>query len=132
MNVHVSNFLEALTFADERDIDTSALREDAERIIADYLKAYGPYIAEADEEDMGEGSMAFELGTLVTGLEDYHKAPGWASLFAMEVQLRHWAEAQGLPELNVDEIAFIAETTPAQREWLDAFCERWDSVANDC
>lgn len=131
MNVHVSNFLEALTFADERDIDTSALRADAERIIADYLAAYGPYIAEADEEDMGEGSMAFELGTLVTGLEDYHKAPGWASLFAMEVQLRHWCEAQGLPQMCADELRFERVTT-AQREWLDAFCERWDSVANDC
>lgn len=131
MSIHVSNFLEALTFADEQDIDTAALRADAERIIADFLAAYGPFIAEEDEDEE-EGSMAFELGTLVSGIEDYHKAPGWASLFAMSVQLRHWCDAQGLPQLSADEIHFEADLTPAQREWLSAFCERWDSIAEDC
>lgn len=132
MNAHVSNFLEALIFADEHGVDTAALRADAERIIADFLAAHGQLIAAEDEADMGEGSMAFELGALVSGIEDYHKAPSWASLFAMSVQLRHWCEAQGLPFLSADEITFAAATTPAQRQWLDAFCARWDSIANDC
>lgn len=132
MNAHVSNFLEALIFADEQEVDTAALRADADRIIADFLAAHGPLIAAEDEADMGEGSMAFELGTLVTGLEDYHKAPGWASLFAMSVQLRHWCDAHGLPQLSADEIHLEADLTPAQREWLDAFCARWDSITEDC
>lgn len=132
VNIHVSNFLEALTFADEQEVDTAALRADAERIIADFLAAHGPLIAAEDEADMGEGSMAFELGALVTGLEDSHKAPSWASLFAMGVQLRHWCEAQGLPFLSADEIHLEADVTPAQRQWLDAYCARWDAVANDC
>lgn len=132
MNAHVANFLEALTIADEQGVDTTALRADAEQIIAAFLAAHGDAIKQADDEDLGEGSMAFELGTLVAGIEDYHKAPSWASLFAMSVQLRHWCATQSLPYLSADEIQLAATTTPAQSQWLDAFCARWDSVANDC
>lgn len=132
MNAHVANFLEALTFADEQGIDTTALRADAEQIIAAFLAAHSDAIKEADAEDLNEGSMAFELGTLIAGIEDYHKAPSWASLFAMSVQLRHWCAAQSLPYLSADEIELSTATTPAQSKWLEAYCARWDSVANDC
>lgn len=66
MNAHVSNFLEALTFADECGVDTTALRADAERIIADFLAAHGPLIAQEDATDMCEGAAAFGLALALT------------------------------------------------------------------
>lgn len=67
MNPHLSNFHEALVFAEECNIDTSHLRANAESIVSDFVRLNQDEIAalEADP-DQGEGAASFFFGIAIT------------------------------------------------------------------
>jgi hypothetical protein len=68
-NTHVRNFEEALVFARECDIDTTRLEEDAAVIVGEFLIANALAVQNYDKGS-GEGSAAFRLGLLLTGMEN--------------------------------------------------------------
>lgn len=68
-NVHIDNFREALVFANESDIDTTRLEEDAAVIVGEFLIANALAVQNYDKGS-GEGSAAFWLALVLTGLEN--------------------------------------------------------------
>lgn len=98
MNAHLSNFYEALVFADECEIDTARLRADAEKIIAEFLISCAPAIENWDgqtedeaAEDFimyGEGSAAFNMGIIALLNENVHRFNNWPTLKAYADKIR--------------------------------------------
>lgn len=92
MNKHLENFLEAMVFGDECEVDTSRLRADAEKIIAEFLiscaLAITNYDAQEPDEDaddyqsFGEGCAAFNLGMMVLFGEALDRFDNWPTLRA--------------------------------------------------
>lgn len=91
MNAHLSNFLEAMVFADENEIDTTQLRADAEKIIAELLISNAlavhnfdtTHIDEDEDEYMvlhEEGSAAFHVGIAATIGDNPEALKDWPSL----------------------------------------------------
>ena len=78
-NIHVTNFLEALVFARECDIDTTSLESGATVLVAEFLIANALAISNYDK-DTGEGSAAFRLGLVLSGMEN--DFPNFPSLSA--------------------------------------------------
>jgi len=66
-DAHLSNFLEALVFARECDIDTSTLERNASHIVADFLIVNAMAIEKYDDGE--EGSATFRLGLVLSGVE---------------------------------------------------------------
>lgn len=81
MNAHLSNFLEAMVFADENGIDTARLRADAEKIVAELLIGNALAVKNFDvTEGMGDGSAAFHVGIACTIGDDSDALEDWPSL----------------------------------------------------
>ncbi|QYW02537.1 hypothetical protein CPT_Silvanus_063 [Stenotrophomonas phage Silvanus] len=81
MNLHVSNFREALVFANECDIDTAQLEQHADVIVAEFLIGNALAIRNYDaNSDTGDGSAAFRLGLVLSGMEN--DFPNFPSLSA--------------------------------------------------
>ena len=67
MKCHLSNFKEALVFAEECDLDTSYLRANAETIVADFLRLNAEEVEKLDAHpDNGPGAAAFYFGIGIT------------------------------------------------------------------
>lgn len=140
MNNHVSNFLEALVFADEVGMDTSALRRDAKKIVAAFIAAHGAQVEAYDADDLGEGSAAFVLGLAMTGSPS--DEPSWLLLAALTAEYTQWLTAAGFAgegfagegcalELLIAGSFADGEgraLTAEERAWLSDFIARWDDA----